>query len=67
MIYGFSSDPKIVQMVHYFLNLTKLNSRQASDIRQYAQIIFNSIVHDKVFLLPLWMPIMKVCKFYVYI
>jgi len=51
-------------MVRYFLNLTgdKVNnSHQVSVIRQYAQILFNSIVHDKVFLMPLWMPIMKVC------
>lgn len=67
-IYGFSSDPKIVQMIRYFLNLSedKLNNpyqvSQVSVIRQYAQILFNCIVHDKIFLLPLWMPIMKVFK-----
>lgn len=69
MIYGFSSDPKIVQMVRYFLNLpgdNVNNPHQVSVIRQYAQILFNSIVHDKVFLLPLWMPIMKVCSYLLY-
>lgn len=62
MIYGFSSDPKVVQMVRYFLNLTgdKVNnSHQVSVVRQYSQILYNSIVHDRVFLLPLWMPIIK--------
>ncbi|KAL4141486.1 hypothetical protein QTP88_004117 [Uroleucon formosanum] len=62
IIYGFSSDPKIVQMVRYFLDLTgdKVNNpHQITVTRQYAQILFDSIVHDKVFLLPLWMPIMK--------
>lgn len=51
-------------MVRYFLNLTgeKVDDpHQITMTRQYAQILFNSIVHDKVFLLPLWMPIMKVC------
>lgn len=50
-------------MVRYFLNLSgdKINNPyQVSVVRQYAQILFNSVVHDKVFLLPLWMPIMKV-------
>lgn len=50
-------------MVRYFLKLTGdkvINPHQVSIIRQYAQILFNSIVHDKVFLMPLWMPIMKV-------
>lgn len=54
-------------MVRYFLNLTgdKVNNpHQVSVIRQYAQILFNSIVHDKVFLLPLWMPIMKVVYYF---
>lgn len=54
-------------MVRYFLNLTgdKVNNpHQISVIRQYAQILFNSIVHDKVFLLPLWMSIMKVVVYY---
>lgn len=63
MIYGFSSDPKVVQMVRYFLNLTgdKVNnSHQVSVVRQYSQVLYNSIVHDRVFLLPLWMPIIKV-------
>lgn len=52
-------------MVRYFLNLSgdKINnSHQVSIIRQYAQVLFNSVVHDKVFLLPLWIPIMKVSK-----
>jgi len=52
-------------MVRYFLNLTgdKVNNPdQITVTRQYAQILFNSIVHDKVFLLPLWMPIIKVCS-----
>jgi len=65
IIYGFSSDPKIVQMIRYFLDLTgdKVNNpHQITVTRQYAQILFNSIVHDKVFLLPFWMPIMKVCS-----
>jgi len=52
-------------MVRYFLDLTgdKVNNpHQTTVTRQYAQILFDSIVHDKVFLLPLWMPIMKVCS-----
>jgi len=52
-------------MVRYFLDLTgdKVNNpHQITVTRQYAQILFDSIVHDKVFLLPLWMPIMKVSR-----
>lgn len=52
-------------MVRYFLNLAgdkSYNPHQVIVTRQYAQILFNSIVQDKVFLLPLWMPIMKVCS-----
>ncbi|XP_050429945.1 anaphase-promoting complex subunit 1 [Adelges cooleyi] len=62
MIFGFSSDPKIIQMVRYFLNLPKdgkNNLQNKSVIRQYAQILFNSVIHDKVFLLPQWMSIIK--------